>query len=345
MKTPIVTLSLACLAGTAAAQPTAQSSGTQAEFRGISAASQSVVWAAGRGGTYARTADGGSTWTSNTVPGAKALFFIDVHAVDENNAFLLGTQFEGGEARIYKTNDGGAHWTVQYSIEKPGVFFDGMAFWDADHGVAFSDPVDGSFFIVTTDDGGASWTQVPSENIAPPLAGEAGFAASGTAIAVQGDLNAWFGTGGGAVARIFRTADRGRSWNAAETPLAAGPSAGIFGVAFRDARNGVAVGGNYQAPRDSSLNIVRSSDGGLTWTVAGRSAPAGVRYGVAYVPDAARPTLIAVGPSGFGFSADDGLSWTLTDTVGYNTVGAMGPGIVWVAGVEGRIAKLLIPAH
>ncbi len=32
-----------------------------------------------------------------------------------------------------------------------GAFFDGMAFWDPDHAIVFSDPVDGGFLVLSTD--------------------------------------------------------------------------------------------------------------------------------------------------------------------------------------------------
>jgi len=337
---------VACVACRGTPQPELQSSGTSAEFRGLSAASETVVWAAGRNGIYARTIDGGATWQADSVPGASELFFIDVHAVDESTAYLLGTHFEGGEARIYKTTDGGAHWALQYRDTTPGVFFDGMAFWDAERGVAFSDPVDGSFLIIRTDDAGATWERVPPESIAPPLPGEAGFAASGTAIAVWGTEHVWFGTGGGDVARVFRSSDRGRSWTAAETPIPGNASSGIFGLAFRDSLNGVAVGGDYTKRQEASDNVIRTGDGGRTWAIAGRSEPAGVRYGATYAPAQAGPILVATGPSGWGYSADDGLGWTLIDTLGYNTLSAVRRGgTVWAAGVEGRIAKFRIPTR
>lgn len=322
------------------AQWTAQSSGTSAEFRGLSAASSSVVWAAGRNGTYARTADGGSTWRSDTVPGASSLFFIDVYAVDERTAYLLGTHFEGGLARIYKTTDAGAHWAVQYSDERPGVFFDGMAFWDAGSGIAFGDPVDGRLLIVTTGDGGRTWTEVPAAGLPPALPGEAGFAASGTAIAVRGTAHVWIGTGGGDVARVYRSTDRGRTWTVAATPLEAGSTAGIFGIAFSDTLNGIAVGGDYTRPSEASENVVRTRDGGRTWEPAGSSAPAGVRYGAAYVGGEAGGFFVAVGPSGWGYSTDLGTTWTTIDTLGYNAVTPTSSGPSWVGGVDGRIAKL-----
>ncbi|UCC71565.1 MAG: oxidoreductase [Gemmatimonadota bacterium] len=321
-------------------EPVVQDSGTTAELRGLSAASSEVVWAGGRNGTFARTTDGGTTWTADTVPGAGALFFIDVHAVDASTAYLLGTDFEGGEGRIYKTTDGGSSWAIQYRDTTPGVFFDAMAFWDAENGVAFSDPIEDGFLIITTSDG-ATWSRVPQAFVPPPLPGEAGFAASGTAIAVYGTDHAWIGTGGGALARVYRSTDRGRSWSVAETPLPGGPTSGIFGIAFRDSLNGVAVGGDYTKPTEPGGNVIRTADGGLTWTAAASSLPAGCRYGAAHIPGTRGPALIAAGPSGWGLSPDGGASWIVIDTLGYNTIAAApAGGSVWVAGLEGRIARL-----
>ncbi len=316
-----------------------QSSTTTAQFRGISAASESVVWASGRPGTYTRTLDGGATWMADTVPGASELFFIDVYAVDEHTAYLLGTHFDGGLGRIYKTTDGGENWVIQYSDSSPGVFLDGMAFWDADNGVAFGDPVGGSFFIVKTHDGGANWSRVSPENIPLPLPGEAGFAASGTAIATQGTANVWFGTGGGYVGRVYRSNDRGDTWSVAETPIAGNASSGVFGLFFWDAMNGVAVGGDHTKPNDSVENVARTTDGGLTWTLVGSSQPEGVRWGVSGYSTGGSPALLAVGPSGIGYSLDLGATWTVVDTLGFNTVNAYGQRF-WVAGMEGRIGML-----
>lgn len=316
-------------------------SGTDAEFRGLSAAGPSVVWATGRGGVYARSLDGGATWSAGTIPGAAELFLIDVHAVDARTAYVLGTHFDGGRATIFKTTDGGVSWMEQFVAEGAGVFFDGMAFWNDENGVAFSDPVDGSFLIVVTSDGGATWSRVPPESIPPPLPGEAGFAASGTAITVSGERHVWFGTGGASVARVLRSSDRGRTWTAAETPLPAGSTAGVFGVAFRDSVNGVIVGGDYREPRARGRNVARTTDGGRTWRLAGTSEPAGVRYGTVYTPSVPYGSLlVAVGPSGWGYSADDGTTWTAIDTLGLNTVAASPEGRAWAAGLDGRIRRL-----
>ena len=90
-----------------------------------------------------------------------------------------------------------------------------------------------------------------ANDLPPALENEGAFAASGTNIAVFGKSHAWIGTGAGVKARVLRTTDRGRTWTIAETPLIAGASAGIFSVAFRDAKHGVIVGGDYRKENEA----------------------------------------------------------------------------------------------
>ena len=319
------------------AQWLAQRSGTAAEFRGLHAVNDRVVWAAGRGGVFARTTNGGTTWSVDSIPGASNLFLIAVRALDQRRAWALGTAFSGPPAaRIYRTDDGGRTWRLQYENSTPGIFFDGMAFWDATNGIAFSDPIDGKFVIVTTRDGGAHWTRVAPERIPPAAPGEAAFAASGTAITLHGKKEVWIGTGGGTRARVLHSRDRGESWEVFATPASAGQAKGIFGIAFRDARHGVAVGGDYQQ-RDSSVeNLLRTEDGGRTWRLEKTPGLVGVQYGVAV---AGSQTFVAVGPVGSAVSSDGGLRWRRLEGPGFNTVSCAG-GACWAAGVEGRISRL-----
>lgn len=324
------------------AQWAPQTSGTDAELRGLSVAGPRVAWASGTRGRVARTTDGGATWRVDSIPGAAALDLRAIHAHDANVAWAMSAgPAEEGQARIYGTTDGGAHWTLLYSTAQRGVFLDAIAFWDARHGIAMSDPVDGRLFLLTTDDGGATWTRVPPERLPPVLPGEAAFAASGSCLTVQGRSNAWIGTGGGARARVFRTTDRGRSWRVSDTPVDAGaPSAGIFSVAFRDAHHGVAVGGDYQKPRERTSNVALTADGGRTWTLAPGPLPAGYMSAVAYVPGARRPTQVAVGLAGTALSTDDGRSWRMVDSTAYNSVRFAGPRAAGVAaGPGGRVAR------
>lgn len=117
---------------------TDQPSGVSARFRGISAVSDRVAWASGSGGTIVRTSDGGATWQRLAVPNAEKLDFRDIDAVSDDTAYALSIG-NGESSRIYKTTDAGKTWTLQFTNTDPKAFFDAMAFWDAERGIAFSD--------------------------------------------------------------------------------------------------------------------------------------------------------------------------------------------------------------
>ena len=316
---------------------TPQSSGVTARLRGVSAVSDRVAWASGSGGTVLRTGDGGATWNRLAIPDAEKLDFRDVDAVSEDTAYALSIG-AGESSRIFKTTDAGRTWALQFTNTDPKAFFDAMAFWDAGRGIAFSDSVDGQLVILRTENGGRAWTRVPAAGLPPALENEGAFAASGTNVAVYGRDHVWIGTGAAAVSRVLRSSDGGRTWAAAATPLGAGPSAGIFSIAFRNERNGIVVGGDYRKEAEAIDNAAITSDGGVTWTpVRGLS---GFRSVVAYVPGTTSD-VIAVGPQGADYSTDGGRSWTaLGGASGLHTF-AFGRGrIGWGAGENGTIARL-----
>jgi photosystem II stability/assembly factor-like uncharacterized protein len=340
MAWPPALLALVCLSAAqawTAPRWLLQSSGVTARFRGVSAVSDSVAWASGSNGTIVRTVDGGRTWRSMTIPGAGNLDFRDIDAIDERVAYVLSIG-PGDSSRISKTVDAGVRWETQFVNTDPKAFFDAMAFWDAGHGVAVSDSVEGRFIIIVTNDGGRSWTRAPADGLPAALPNEGAFAASGTNVAVHGNDDVWIGTGAASAARVLRSRDRGRTWTVSTTPLPAGPSAGIFSVAFRDRLHGIVVGGDYKKETEAIDNAAVTSDGGLTWTrVIGLS---GFRSAVAYVPRAPTPSLIAVGPAGADYSADDGRSWVAIESPGFHAFGFARRGTAgWGVGASGRIAR------
>jgi photosystem II stability/assembly factor-like uncharacterized protein len=136
---------------------------------------------------------------------------------------------DGEKSRIYKTIDRGLSWTLQYTDKRTGFFLDSLACESRTRCFALSDPVDGKFLILATTDG-QHWKELPRDRMPAALPAEGAFAASGTSIALCGN-DSYFGTGGPA-ARVFRSADRGRTWSVGDTPMAAGTaSAGIFSIA------------------------------------------------------------------------------------------------------------------
>jgi photosystem II stability/assembly factor-like uncharacterized protein len=295
-------------------------------LRGLSALDSKVAWASGSRGTVLRTIDGGETWEMKTIePG---LDFRDVEAWSTTGAVIMSSG-PGKASRIYTTRDGGTNWTLRLENTDLAGFFDAIAFWDQKRGLLLGDPVDGRFTVMRTSDAGESW-----ERLTGPEAreGEAAFAASGTCLAVGPDGAAWIGTGGVGGGRVLRSADWGSTWQASETPMAhSSASEGIFSLAFRDSKNGVAVGGDYQKPGSGSAAV--TSDGGKTWLPA--RGLNGYRSAIVMTGEG----TYAAGPNGVDRSMDGGRTWSLWLPQGFHAI-AVAENAIWAAGSAGRVRKL-----
>ena len=274
-------------------------------------------------------------WTAAKVPGASDLDFRAVRAFDENTAFLLSIG-SGEKSRVYKTADGGANWNLLYTNPDPKGFFDAIAFWDSSHGIILGDPVDGRFVVLTTSDGGGTWTQ---RKTPPAQAQEGAFAASNSCLTVRGTREAWFASGGPNGARVFHSTDGGETWTVAKTPIRNdGAAAGIFALAFSDSRHGIAVGGDYGKPTETTGNIAITADGGKTWSAA--TPLSGFRSDVKYLAE--HRFWIATGTSGSDISLDDGKTWKQFDAGNYNAISLFAD-TGWAVGPKGAIARLLPP--
>lgn len=314
--------------------------GTQASLRGLSVVNPQSVWISGSGGAVAHTGDGGASWRVRTVPDSDGLDFRDVEAFPDGTVFLMSAG-SGSLSRIYKSVDSGESWALQHINPLEAGFFNGMAFWDQRNGVVVGDPVDGGLFLLTTSDGGETWKRLSGPQIPRVQEGEFGFAASGTNIATFGDTGLAV-VSGGPVARVFRSIDRGESWEVSSTPMASGnASSGIFSIAFRDPNTAIAVGGDYQSPDLVAGTIAGSIDGGLTWALAPEPHEIGFRSCVAFRHDPRQPMWLAVGTPGSSFSLDGGLSWVTFDSKPFNAV-AFGGSAGWAAGPGGMVAKLRV---
>jgi photosystem II stability/assembly factor-like uncharacterized protein len=270
-----------------------------------------------------------------TVPGGEKLDFRGIKAFDANTAVIISSgPAEKGQAKIFRTSDGGKNWKQVFEEKRAGIFFDAVQFWDQQHGIVLSDPIDGKFALFTTADGGVTWKQLPSSTLPAALPNEGAFAASNSCLVVQGTSNLWFATGGAKIARVFRSSDRGKTWQVAETPMhPANASSGIFSLAFSDAKNGIAAGGDYQKPESSDLpNIMRTHDGGKTWQAATPTNPAGVYFSSVAVR---QEEVLAGGIKGIWIR--DG-EWKNGSAENTNTVVA-GTHASWAVGPKGIILR------
>ncbi|MGH3647114.1 MAG: WD40/YVTN/BNR-like repeat-containing protein [Micromonosporaceae bacterium] len=304
-------------------------------FRGLAAVDAQTAWVSGSAGGVWRTSDGGASWQDVSPAGTEGMAFRDIEVQPGGERASVLAIGEGEDSRIYTTGDGGASWELAFVNEEPHAFYDCMDFFAGGRrGLAMSDPVDGKFRIAATYDGGHSWSVLPDAGMPDAVPGEFGFAASGTCLVTAGARDAWFASGG-AASRIFHTRDAGLTWEVTDAPLPAGDTSGVYSLAFRNPRQGVAVGGDFLAP--SAGVVAGLSRDGSSWQAGG--APAGYRSGVDFVYGAPA-TLIAVGPTGSDLSTDGGATWSTFDTVRYDAVQCTPDGSCWASGPGGTVARL-----
>ena len=252
---------------------------------------------------------------------ALAVTDTDVFAISIANPALL---FKNGK--------------VVYTESHPKVFYDSMEFWNNKEGIAVGDFTDNCISILITRDGGDSWSKLDCSVYSDIKQGEGLFAASDTNIAIVGN-DTWIASGG-LNSRVYFSSDKGLSWNITETPIIQGESTtGIFSIAFYDKRNGYAIGGDYTKPEQDSLNKIRTTDAGKTWSTVADNQNPGYRSCVQYIPNSKGEKLVAVGFEGVDYSSDSGLTWQHLSDEGFYTIRFLNDSIAYVAG-KGKIAEL-----
>ena len=365
-------------------------SGVSASLRGLDVVDDRVAWASGSEGHAGVSTDGGRSWSFERALGYEERDFRDVEGFSAERALLLAV---GAPGLILETEDGGATWKERYRDDRAEVFLDAIECAELERSdrpapvigsgseapavcLAFGDPIDGRFLLLRSEDSGRTWTEIVGPEA---IAGEAAFAASGTALRFAGDaavgsetaaavgahahsdqsrvgtpapdLEVALGTGGAEPPRVLRSSDLGRSWRAEAVPLAAGaPSRGVFSLVANAGAGWVAVGGDHAAENartgtaahraaDRSGVDGKPSQGGQGSVWRPATRPPG-GYRSA-VERLADGRLVATGPTGTDLSDDGGATWRRITTQGFHAVRRARRGeLVLLAGADGRIARL-----
>ncbi len=215
---------------------------------------ENILWICTKNGYAYRSTDGGNNWQQST----RITSYEDIYAIaaiDSMTAFVCGGNIPNlGNAKIYQTTDGGQSWDSVYTAFGQHTFWNMIHFFDAQNGIAMSDPPNNGqpFVIVKTTDGGENWTQI--SNPPTPNPNEFGMISS---FQFFDSMNGWFGTNNGG--RIFRTTDGGENW----TGYASGNTNGrIYSVNFVSPTIGVRA-------CNASPFLTRTIDGGQTWAAVG----------------------------------------------------------------------------
>ena len=316
-------------------------SGIDSSLRGISSsAAGKILYATGSNATILRSPDSGKSWTRLNIPNADTADFRGVQSFGSDIAYVFSVGTDN-KSHIYKTSDAGKTWNTQYSDPRPAFFLDGLVCRSEKVCFAISDPIDGKFPILHTEDG-EHWVELSKSFEPSALPTEGIFAASNTSLILCGpDRNDILFATGGPAARVFHSADNGHSWTVVATPILSGnPSAGIFSVACND-RSVVAAGGDYRNPTATKSVAAYSNDLGATWHLADQS-PAGYRSSAALAAGTAHQTWVAVGTTGADISTDNGVHWTPLNQENANAAIANSSDLVLTAGPKGTITLTAI---
>jgi Photosynthesis system II assembly factor YCF48 len=322
------------------------STGSQSSFRGISSPTAKDIWLCGSQSTVLVSVDGGLTWQDRS-PSYGKLEFRSIEAFNAQEACVASA---GTPAVILRTTDAGLTWQETYRHQSPKAFFDGLRFWNAQIGAAFSDPVENKFLIVTTQDAGKSWQAVDPQLLPEVQPDEAAFAASNSAMLLGRDGAMWIGTGGRSKksSRLLFRLSTDSDWQAAEVPLASGAAAGIFSLAQHPSRPQtlVAVGGDYRPGESSETTCAISGDAGKNWRLS-ENPPKAFRSAVLtwnikskHSSDSQTTMWICVGPSGCDYSLD-GDHWVQGPNEGFHALSSTVEQ-VFACGAAGKFGKLTI---
>jgi photosystem II stability/assembly factor-like uncharacterized protein len=286
-------------------------SGTSQGLNAVRFASASNGFAVGNGGVVSRTINGGSSWTTSTFAAGKTLRAI--HFLNATTGWIAG------DSVVYRTTDGGDTWSLHTSA--PFLTTTSIrSIWFVSSTLGYALTSNTSLYRST--DGGATW----SSYLSVPIGGGLSFVNATT-----GWMVGRHGAGTPVTSNIRKTTDGGSSFLTQTSPT----TKMLQAVHAVNANIAIAVGDSV---------IVRTTDGGVTWSAVTNGVPANRNFKSVYFLDAA--TGFVVGENGVILSTNDtGASWTQESTPStqhFNGVGFFG-GKGFIVGNAGTLLTLAGP--
>jgi photosystem II stability/assembly factor-like uncharacterized protein len=102
------------------------------------------------------THDGGETWHLQTIAGLEDNYDFGVAASDAGTVHVIGWNYKKGGGNVFRSTDGGITWQREgaNTYTDAASFPDAIKFFSPENGVIIGDPLNGSFEIYITSDGG-----------------------------------------------------------------------------------------------------------------------------------------------------------------------------------------------
>ena len=239
-----------------------------------------------------RTSDGGKTWTSTSLPDAASTVHFAVDPTSRNILYL-------GSGGIYRSRDSGQTWE---GPALPNSNVNSLATDRRQAGVLYAALT--SQGLYRSADFGVTWKQISGLGNVP----------ANTFISVAVDPRDSSILFGASTNGLFRSTDAGQNW----TRLSV---SGLFQNVVIDARTHNIYAAGYYTPVAGSLSqqghVVRSTDGGNTWTVLANGFAQNNPVQVYPDPDSDTalyalqnvPSRDTFPPSQFFASANAGANW------------------------------------
>ena len=277
------------------------------------------------GARFYRSIDEGASWDTLSIPVDTSFAtpaITDVFAFDQNRMWssvinlreTMDPPFfqELDRVGTYYSEDGGTTWEERGpAIDSLNEVIEEIHFYSPDTGLVFTSATGASKplkdQIFRTVDGGLNWTAVgPALDSfeSKVIIGEHSHAYLGDTI--------WTGTGNG---RIMRSTDRGQTWDVFETGF--GVNQNVNSVAFQDHQNGIAVMGVFPFTTNPPGTIIRTTDGGATWTQI--DGPERIEL-ISHVPGSGGVYIGQVGSRlspGYYLSKDGGDTWIRSEELAF----------------------------
>jgi Secretion system C-terminal sorting domain len=246
-----------------------------------------------------KTTNGGTTWQVIPLTPAIGRLGLDIHAIDASTAWVAVQKIGTATGHdVYKTTDGGATWTSKFNSYAASLF---VRFFDAQNGFIWN-----RHAFARTTNGGEAWNPTTITG----WSNTEGFLSAGVSnqCITIGDTI----MGGTSTSRICMSPDRGTTWKFLDLrPVSFfGEQVAILSLAFKDARNGIAMGWNTT---NFTTYLAKTSDGGTTWAQI-TTYPFTFGSAIEYIRGTNNAYLITDTDGLTAYSTNAGQSWVKIDS-------------------------------
>jgi photosystem II stability/assembly factor-like uncharacterized protein len=303
------------------------------DILGISVVNKDIVWAIADS-TYVsplpsnfsvkvlKTTNGGASWQVYDVAPATGRYGLDIYAVDATTAWIAVQKPSSSTNNdVFKTTDGGTTWTSKFNTYAASCY---VRFFDAQNGFIWN-----RHAFARTTDGGNTWNPTTVTG----WVNTEGFFLAGITngcITIGDTIMA-----GTSTSRICMSPDRGTTWKFQDLrPVSFfGEQVSILSLAFKDARNGIALGWNQT---NSITYLAKTTDGGTTWAHMA-NYPFTFGSAIEYIKGTNNAFMVTDFDGLTAYTTNAGQSWVKIDSTGSQTIRFLDRQTGWIGATYTKV--------